>query len=87
MTGVTSLYVYATHYDNAPFDWLLKPKQGSKRLVRGHREDRVDPGGGGGGGAGTPTHDPICLHLNVPTTWWLKTDTQCAYFNEWKSLL
>ena len=29
----------------------------------------------GGGGAGTPTRDLICLHLNVATTWWLKTDT------------
>ena len=37
---------------------------------------------GGGGGAGAPTLDPICLHLNVPTTWWLKTDTQSTYFNE-----
>ena len=52
-------------------------------LCRGFPHSLPDHQGAHIGGAGTPTRDPICLHLNVPTTWWLKSDPQSAYFNEW----
>ena len=39
------------------------------------------------GGAGTSTREPLCLHLNVHTTWLLKTYTPSAYLKGWDRIL